>query len=49
MSDKHLEVSESTHKEIKKLSKEKRMPIKYLVEEALRDFLESQKQYKDGK
>lgn len=42
MSYKLLEVEVSQHRELKNLSKEKKIPIKYLVKEALKAFLELQ-------
>lgn len=35
-------IEKQQHKELKKLSKEKRIPIKYLVKEAIENFIEMQ-------
>ena len=43
MSDKHLEVSEKTHKELKELSEKNKIPIKYLTEEFIKAGIENNK------
>jgi hypothetical protein len=39
-----LEINKDLHKQLKALSKEKKIPIKYLVEEAIKNLLDMNKE-----